>query len=62
MSSMASLQSRCPSSLPVTDSKVMEAHGIRHKTTLIKEDGKYRLKRIPKGYGLSGDENIMQTE
>ena len=29
----------------------------RIKSALIKEDGKHMLKRIPQGYGWSGDEN-----
>ena len=40
------------------DHQVVELAGEdRNKSIFIKEDGKYRLKRIPQGYGWSGDEN-----
>ena len=43
-------------------------HGVeiaeedRHKTTFITEDGKYRYKRIPQGYGSSGDGYTRRTD
>ena len=41
------------------DHQVVELAGEdRNKSIFIKEDGKYRLTRIPQGYGWSGDENI----
>ena len=43
-------------------------HGVeiaaedRHKTTFITEDGKFRYKRIPQGYGSSGDGYTRRTD
>ena len=43
-------------------------HGVelaeedRHKTTFITKDGKYRYKRIPQGYGSSGDGYVRRAE
>ena len=33
--------------------KVEVAEEDRHKTTFVKEDTKFRCRRIPQGYGLS---------
>ena len=43
-------------------------HGVeiaeedRHKTTFITEDGKFRYRRIPQGYGSSGDGYTRRTD
>ena len=43
-------------------------HGVeiaeedRHKTTFITEEGKFRYKRIPQGYGSSGDGYTRRTD
>ena len=35
-----------------TDNTVIDAPGIGHKFVLIKEDRKYRLKRVPQGHEM----------
>ena len=43
-------------------SNVIDTPGIRHKSTVCMEDSWNRFKRLPQGYGLSGDVFIMRTD